>query len=137
MTGAYDPFVRGRFVVDARTIEAHDRARDRHFPCDIWSPAEPGSHPLIIFSHPSGNNRRSATFLCTHLASHGYVVAALDHSEVIAAELARKNGETLEQKHARWNAVIACRVPDIRFLLDHLLNSDSSIDQTKIGIVGH
>ena len=52
-----------------------------------------GTHRLVIFSHPSGSNRRSATFLCTHLSSHGYVVAGLDHSELLAPELARRNGE--------------------------------------------
>src|SRR5262249_41375401 len=74
---------------------------------------ESRDHPLVLFSHASGNHRRGATFLCTHLASHGYVVAALDHSEVITPELARRNGETPEQKATRWQAVIASRVPDV------------------------
>jgi len=104
--------------------------------------AQPGTYPLIIFSHSSGGNRRQSTFLCTHLSSHGYLVAALDHSEIIAAELARKDGETDEQKTARVEAWIANRVPDIRFLLDHLLNgaawdSEAKLDPTRIGIVGH
>ncbi|HMF56674.1 MAG TPA: hypothetical protein VK619_10045, partial [Pyrinomonadaceae bacterium] len=101
-----------------------------------------GTYPLIIFSHPSGGNRWSATFLCTHLSSHGYLVAALDHSEVVAAELARKGSETEEQKTARQEAWIANRVPDIRFLLDHLLSGaaqagEASLDPARIGIVGH
>src|ERR1051326_3539217 len=83
----------------------------------------PGLHALIIFSHHSGGHRRAATFLCTHLSSHGYVVAALDHSEVSAPELARRNDESDEQKKARWQAVIESRVPDVRFLLDRLLHS--------------
>jgi dienelactone hydrolase len=104
--------------------------------------AEPGTYPLIIFSHSSGGNRRQSTFLCTHLSSHGYVVAALDHSDVVAAELAGKNGETAEQKTARVEAWIANRVPDISFLLDHLLNdtawdSEARLDPARIGIVGH
>ena len=104
--------------------------------------AHPGTNPLIIFSHSSGGNRQQSTFLCTHLSSHGYLVAALDHSEVVAAELARKDGETDEQKTARVEAWIANRVPDIRFLLDHLLNdsawdSEAKLDPTRIGIVGH
>lgn len=104
--------------------------------------AEPGTYPLIIYSHPSGGNRRSATFLCTHLCSHGYVVAALDHSEVVAMELARKDGETDEQKSARQRAWIANRVPDISFLLDYLLvgatwNSEARLADGRIGIVGH
>jgi dienelactone hydrolase len=104
--------------------------------------AEPGTYPLIVFSHPSGGGRRTATFLCTHLSSHGYVVAALDHSETVAVELAPKDVETIEQKTARRQAVIAERVPDIRFLLDHLLSgaawdSEINLDPTQIGIVGH
>src|SRR5438270_5192786 len=47
----------------------------------------PGRYPLVLYSHAAGQHRRAATFLCTHLASHGYVVAALDHSEVVAREL--------------------------------------------------
>jgi dienelactone hydrolase len=106
------------------------------------STAQPGTYPLIIFSHSSGGNRRQSTFLCTHLSSHGYLVTALDHSEIVAAELAGKEGETDEQKTTRIEAWIANRVPDIRFLLDHLLNgaawdSEARIDPTRIGIVGH
>ncbi|MGZ3550276.1 MAG: hypothetical protein ACXWNZ_18560, partial [Vulcanimicrobiaceae bacterium] len=37
----YDPFVRGRFPVGVRTIQALDNMRDRLFPCDIWYPAAP------------------------------------------------------------------------------------------------
>src|SRR5712691_2433007 len=177
-TDKYDPFVRGRFPVGVRTIQALDAARDRLFPCEIWYPAtaqhagediapetqdsftvpvinetrsqmavrnaaaQPGTYPLIIFSHSSGGNRRQSTFLCTHLSSHGYVVAALDHSEIVAADLAPKDGETAEQKTARADAWIANRVPDVRFLLDHLLNdtawdSEAKLDPTRIGIVGH
>src|SRR3989441_8531999 len=141
--GEYDPFVRGRFPVGVRTIQALDSLRNRLFPCEIWYPAtaqyaghdiasgardtftvpprdtprsqmavrnaaaQPGTFPLIIFSHPSGGHRRAAPFVCTHLRSHRYVVAALDHSEVLAPEPARRAGGTDEQKDAGWGAVIA------------------------------
>lgn len=101
-----------------------------------------GTYPLIIFSHPSVSHRRAATFLCTHLSSHGYVVAAVDHSEVVAPELGRKDGEADEQRKARVDAVIAARLPDVRFALDYLLGSavlgaDAVLDAAQIGIVGH
>ena len=104
--------------------------------------ALPGRYPLVIYSHSSGGHRRSATFLCTHLASHGYVVAALDHSELVAPELARKEGESEEQKWARARVWAANRVPDITFILDHLLSgaawhSEAKIDSQRIGIAGH
>ena len=103
--------------------------------------AHPGTYPLVVFSHSSGQHRRMASFLCTHLTSHGYVVAALDHSEVVAPELARRENETEEQKRARVRAWVANRVPDIRFLLDFVLSSglesDLHLEPTQIGIVGH
>ena len=104
--------------------------------------AEAGSYPLLLFSHHSGGPRRMATFLCTHLGSHGYVVAAMDHSEVVAADLARREGETEQQKAARVEAVIGSRVPDVRFLLDRLLGGApydpaARLDGSRIGIVGH
>jgi dienelactone hydrolase len=162
-TGEYDPFARGRFPVGVRTIQAPDLSRGRLFPCEIWYPAHTGEadrpagpdarrdaaalrgpYPLIIFSHSSGGYRRSATFLCTHLASHGYVVAALDHSEVVAEELARRDDETKMARAARVDAVIASRVPDVHFLLDHLLGrgagtvpADIRLDAARIGLVGH
>lgn len=110
----YDPFVPGPSVVGVRTLEIQDRDRGRVFPCEIWypaagprpssppaggrgeerdAPARPGEHPLIIFSHFSGGGRRTATYLTTHLASHGYAVAAMDHSEVAAPGLGPRSGE--------------------------------------------
>ena len=127
---SYDPFLPGPFPVGARTIQALDKARGRTFPCEIWSP-EGANGPLILYSHHSGGHRRAATFLCTHLCSHGYTVAALDHSEVVAEELRRKEGEAPEEAAARAEAVVASRVPDLRFLLDQVGGSE------QIGIVGH
>jgi predicted dienelactone hydrolase len=125
---------------DSFTVPSSDRPQSQMAVRN--AAAQPGIYPLIIYSHPSGGNRRSATFLCTHLSSHGYVVAALDHSEVVAVELARKDGESDEQKTARQEAWTANRVPDIRFLLEHMLNgtawnSEAKLDPTQVGIVGH
>jgi dienelactone hydrolase len=103
--------------------------------------AEPGARPFIVFSHSSGGGRRQSTFLCTHLASHGYAVAALDHSEAVAPELARGAGESDEQRNSRQAAWIASRVPDVRFCLDYLSSPRADpgveLDATRVGIVGH
>jgi dienelactone hydrolase len=165
----YDPFVRGMFSAGVRTVELHDVARARTFPCEIWYPAPvdrakedrryaaidqvllnemrdaeacAGVYPLIGFSHSSGGDRRQSSFLCAHIASHGYVVGALDHSELVAPELARRPQETAEQAAVRLQAMIENRVPDVRFLLDQMLASDSlgpgvDIDHQRIGLIGH
>jgi predicted dienelactone hydrolase len=49
-----------------------------------------GSFPLAVFAHRSKGHRRAWAPLCTHVASHGYVVAAADHTgalDVWAADL--------------------------------------------------
>lgn len=132
----YDPFSIGPHAGGVRTIEVHDAARSRSFLCEIWQPlGTPIAGPSIVYSHPSAGGRRSATFLCSHLASHGYLVAAMDHSELVAKELQRQDGETPEQKAARVDGWMANRVPDIRFLVEHLLTN--GIGGEPVGLVGH
>lgn len=76
-----------------------------------------------------------------HIASHGYVVGAIDHSELVAPELARQAHETAQEAAVRLQAMIENRVPDLRFLLDQMLAGDSvggvDIDHQRIGMVGH
>jgi predicted dienelactone hydrolase len=124
------PSAHGPFAIDTHSFEARDVVRHRLFSCDIWCPREPGAWPLVLYSHPSSGNRRSATYLTTHLASHGYLVAALDHSEVVAPETAG-NLETL----------VANRVPDALFLLDTMLAGAipcaARPEADRIAIVGH
>jgi len=134
----YDPFVPGRFTVDERSLQAFDAARDRSFPCEMWRPRETvGVCPIVLLSHASGGSGpRGYTFLTTHLASHGYIVVGLTHSELVAPELAFRKDETSEQRAARAETAIANRVPDIRFLLHYVL-TDVRLEPASIGIVGH
>jgi predicted dienelactone hydrolase len=155
---AYDPFVRGSFPVGVRTFQALDDRRHRTFTCEVWYPAapefaggvaavrdaasHPGTYPLVAYSHCSGGNRCTATFLCAHLASQGYIVASLDHSETFVPELMRRDGESPEQRRTRSESAVASRVPDLRFLVDQVLDRSvaevgADCDADKIGIVGH
>src|SRR5262249_15657589 len=78
---------------------------------------------------------------CTHLSSHGYIVTGMDHSEVVAKELGPQKDETLQQRDARWKAVIDSRVPDIQFLLGHVRRNSvcdaAQPDSDRVGIAGH
>ena len=102
-----------------------------------------GTYPLVVFTHGSARGaRRMSTFLCTHLSSHGYVVAALDHSELVAKEFSLRGDESKEERVARANGIIASRVPDVQFLLDHLLNGVLSdwgirLDPERVGVAGY
>lgn len=110
--------------------------------------ARPGRFPLVLFSHGYGSHRRQSTFLCTHLASHGYVVAAVDHTgntivETVQAILASAGGGAAGPDFGgEQRRFIALRPDDIVCLLDALLNGlDAEIapllDPTRIGMAGH
>ncbi len=102
--------------------------------------AEPGTRPLVVFSHACLFHRRSASYLCTHLASHGYAVAAMDHSEAVSPLLAGRPGDTPEQKAARIDGIVRSRVPDVRLLLDRVLGGAApgiAADPPRVGVVGH
>jgi dienelactone hydrolase len=106
-------------------------------------PAGEGRFPWVIFSHPSASHRRSLHSLCTHLSSHGYVVAAMDHSESFAPDLTRPASETPDQRAARVQRIIGSRVPDLRFLLDWLQHGGAydlpgaALDVEHGALVGH
>ncbi len=108
----------------------------------------PGDYPLVLYSHASGGHRRQSSFLCMHLASHGYVVAAADHvgnTAVEAAESANRGaaGAALTQgeRDAHIWRIIADLVPDLRFLVDEMLSGaagdvSDQIDHERIGLIG-
>lgn len=160
MAADYDPFAPGDFAAGVRTVEIPDPARGGALTCESWYPSpegEPaaerrdaaavaGTRPLVVYSHHSGGERRAATFLARHLASHGYVVAATDHVPPAWAS----DGDTPESHAARTAAIIAARVPDVRRVLDALLAGDAGpaagggalpagvdLDHDRIGLVGH
>jgi dienelactone hydrolase len=167
-TAEYDPFDPGPLGVGVRTLEVRDTGRGRAFPCEMWYPAAgpppgrpaageraapaeergvpamAGPHPLVIFSHFSGGGRRRATYLTTHLASHGYTVAAMDHSEVVTPELGPSPDEDPARRARRIEKIIASRVPDVQVLLSVLTGTDQPaglddirLNEDQVGVAGH
>ena len=126
----YDPFAAGHRHVTVEEFVIDDAARDRRFPCTVWRPERTGEAATLVYSHCAGGHRRGSSLVCEHLAGHGYLVAALGHSEVSAPQLAPRAAETPEQHAARADAVVTSRVPDLQLLLDHL-------GADRVGAVGH
>jgi len=106
-----------------------------------------GTYPLIAFSHGFGGQRRQSTFLCTHLASHGYVVAAVDHTgnttlDVMQAILGARRGGSVPDPLETVREFIALRPLDVRFAIDRVLDGtaggvEALIDPSRIGVTGH
>lgn len=147
----YDPFAPGPFAVGVRAGIAIDKTRnDRPLPFEVWYPesAGGGRHPFIAYCHASFGHKRQSAYLSTHLASHGYVVAAADHTGNAAADFVERTQRraagqvpTPEEADAYLRRIIDDRVPDLRFLIDHILGGavdrvSAAIDERRIGLIG-
>ncbi|NOT74225.1 MAG: hypothetical protein HOP08_04795 [Cyclobacteriaceae bacterium] len=109
--------------------------------------------PVIIFLTGNVAARAFYTSLATGLASHGYVVLAIDHPyEATVAQLADGRIVTTTEVFSKdepdlYKFMIRrldLRNADIRFVINHLGNTTdstsnllASLDQNRIGIAGH
>ncbi|MCC5618539.1 alpha/beta hydrolase [Nostoc sp. CHAB 5836] len=76
----FDPSQAGIAQVKILNLSLNDQKRDRKIAVDIyWSTTATPHKPIIVFSHGLGSVRTDLRYLAEHLASHGYVVAALEH----------------------------------------------------------
>lgn len=138
---------------------------NRSLRVEFWYPADgQGTYPLVLFSHGSLGVRTSNETLYTELASHGYVIAAPDHTgqafftrgaqgqpiwidqgyvNELIREDARNDPETSLRLYQKWMGI---RVGDLNFLLDEIKARQSDphapavyrlIDSERIGLIGH
>ena len=119
--------------------------------------ARAGPLPLLLFGHMWGGRRTQDTFLAEDLASHGYLIAAIDHpgnsarieladGSVLKSDrakaLANVEASTAPAIRALWSSELGLWTADNKFILDTLLNHTPSylagrIDNTRIGAFGH
>src|SRR5262245_22718938 len=87
MAAGVDPGADERFVVGDTTIMLAGARPDRILPTEVWYPARysgrdapirRGRFPLVLVAHGHCGLRTNYTYLTTHLASWGFVVAAPD-----------------------------------------------------------
>jgi len=101
----------------------------------------------VLFSHGYAGHRRQSTFLCTHLASHGYVVASVDHTgntvaDMLQAIMAIQSGGPAPDVVEQLRQSAAVRPADVSTVLDQLLAGavpevTRLIDRERIGMTGH
>ncbi|MEI1375946.1 alpha/beta hydrolase [Nostoc sp. UHCC 0926] len=114
----FDPSQPGIAQVKILNLSLNDQKRDRQIPVDIyWSTAATANKPVIVFSHGFGSVRTDLRYLAEHLASHGYVVAALEHPGSNEANInSAFQGKTRVMKPQEF----LNRPQDISFVLDEL-----------------
>jgi dienelactone hydrolase len=94
-----------------------------------------GAFPLVVYCHDGGGHRRECTSICTHVASHGYVVVAADAAGDRRADpgAGREGGAPIDES-ARIRARQASAVIDAA--LSGVLAAPLRIDSTRIATVG-
>lgn len=126
-------------------------------PLDIYSdaPVANGRFPVIIFSHGVTGIRTQNTVMMQELASHGYIVASMDHTYGNAISLL-PDGRTIlfelnrvfpmgEINYIDGNPLVREWAQDMGFLLDQmaLWQDDAAdmfngrLDLSAVGIFGH
>ncbi|MEM1191267.1 MAG: hypothetical protein AAGI72_22240 [Pseudomonadota bacterium] len=106
---------------------------ERHLPGSVWYPEGAGPRPLLLFSHGFTSMRQNGRYLAEHLASHGYVVVAVDYP---LTSYGAPGG-------ARFEDVVA-QPGDLSFLIDTLASFSSTpdhplsggVDATRVGVFG-
>ena len=90
-----------------------------------------GAWPVIIFSHGFGGIRFQSYFLTERLATHGFVVVAMDHPGNTLVDFAQLGNEQAQAQSA------IDRPLDVLFTIDHLASLNVPLDATRIATTGH
>ncbi|MFT4937576.1 MAG: putative dienelactone hydrolase [Paraglaciecola sp.] len=92
--------------------------------------------PLVVLSHGYTGYRTIMFYLGEHLASHGYVVVGIDHSDSTTGEIDFKNAP-----FAGFPSTLINRARDQQFVLQHFStlksNLAASVDTENSAIIGY
>lgn len=104
-----------------------------------------GVFPLLLFSHGNGGLRMQGAFWCEHMASHGYIVMAPDHTGNCALTFIDGKMIVFQDTDEGRKQSSTDRPKDISFLIDAMdrmnKGGDSRflgrVDLAHIGMAGH
>ena len=91
------------------------------------APVLEGKFPLLVYSHGQPGTRLQAVYLLEHLASQGFVVAAIDHTDATYADL----------KQESYATGLVNRPQDILFTMGEVPKQVSNADAQNIGLLGY
>ncbi|MDF2615166.1 MAG: platelet-activating factor acetylhydrolase, plasma/intracellular isoform [Clostridia bacterium] len=174
-TGEYSVGTKSYTLKDELRKEDFTEADDnRQLTIQYWFPADKsgqeesiatGKFPLLIFSHGAFGYRMSNYSTYQELASHGYIVASIDHTyhafmtkqedgkailanfdfvnSAMGAQMGAIEAKQIYELEQKW---MKLRTEDIKFVLDYIKKSASSansepvyksMDPEHIGVFGH
>jgi len=99
-------------------------------------PALTGRFPLVVLSHGYTGYRTIMYYLGEHLASHGYIVIGIDHTDSTTAEI-----DMLKAPTAGFVSTLINRARDQQFVLASASSSEfflkNIIDTNKSSVIGY
>jgi dienelactone hydrolase len=110
--------------------------------------AAPGTNrfPIILHSHGFTCDRTLNSETAAELASHGYIVAAVDHEDCHATVFPDSRGARYVPPGSRTDGtnLVPSRIRDLQFLLSQLGEMDTTdpvlagrLDLERVGVMGH
>jgi len=95
-----------------------------------------GALPVVVLSHGYTGYRSLMFYLGEHLASHGYIVAGIDHTDSTNAEI-----DFAKAPFAGFFSTLYHRARDQQATLNYLLSADSPLaaitQRDKAGLIGY
>src|SRR5262249_46236772 len=99
--------------------------------------------PVIVYSHGAGTDRRINSQITIELASHGYIVASVDHIDCLCTVFPNALGVVYPPSVNFDTALLQSRTNDLAWLLGSLAQFDSGeamlsgrLDLSKVGAMG-
>lgn len=151
---------------ETRTETYSDAGENRSVTIKFWYPKEPGTYPLVVFSHGAFGHIDSNYSTCMELASNGYVVVSIAHPyhamfvedvygnttivdkdflhQVMTAN-ASNDPECDQDFYEISQEWLVVRTGDMNFVLDTILAKTDAreegpfcrVNSDKIGLFGH
>jgi len=167
VTGDYAVATATYTYVDKNRVEEFtDTGANRFVNVEFWFPENAdGSYPLLVFSHGASGIKTSNASTYNELASHGYVVASIDHpyhsfytssedgttaliNSDYNLEVSNANKEGVYNKEETYGLIqkwMKLRTDDMNFVIDTILAKTKTdndfvyqhIDTDKMGVFGH
>ncbi|WP_165423352.1 alpha/beta hydrolase family protein [Ktedonosporobacter rubrisoli] len=119
---------------------------------DLQLSDQQASYPVVLFSHGGGTTMEVHTSQCEDLASHGYIVVAIDHTYISAGSIFPDRIVSARQATTQFNSpdpadiIDQIMVEDDRFVMDELAEMNEGkiasifmgrLDLQHIGVIGH
>ena len=121
----------GSAKVEEFTLNLNDDKRNRNLDVDIyWSNIASVEKPVIVFSHGMGSVRTELQYLARHLASYGFVVAAVEHP---GSNEANTNAAIAGKTRLLKPQEFLERPQDISFVIDELEKLNQTADNSLKG----